>query len=80
MTGPFASVAVSYAEMGLHRFPCGAVSPDALVIIEALPPRYPDHDTMKNPAATGGGYRVENRTCKSGCDTHSARRKPYDHT
>lgn len=34
MTGPFASVAVSYAEMGLHPFPCGAVSSESLVVID----------------------------------------------
>ncbi len=59
---------------------CEEVSPDALAVIEALPSRHPDHDTLKNPAAICDGYRVENRTCKSGSNAHPARRKPYDHT
>lgn len=59
---------------------CGEVSQDALAVIEALPSRHLDRDTMKNPAATRDGYRAENRTCRSGSDTHSARRKSYDHT
>ena len=59
---------------------CGEVSPDALAVIKTLPPRHPAHDTMKNPAAICGGYRVEKRTCRSDSNAHPARRKPYDHT
>ncbi len=59
---------------------CGEVSADAVAVIEALPPRHPDHDTMKNPVAICGGHRVEKRTCTSDSNAHPARRKPYDNT
>ena len=59
---------------------CGEVSEYALAVIEALPSRHFDHDTMKNPAAICGGYRVEKRTSKSASNAHPARRKPYDNT
>tara|TARA_R110002110_G_scaffold414910_2_gene646366 strand:+ start:296 stop:703 length:408 start_codon:yes stop_codon:yes gene_type:complete len=59
---------------------CGEVSADAVAVIEALPPRHPDHDTMKNPAAICGGHRVEKRTCTSDSNAHPDRIKPYENT